>query len=352
MWNLRRKKNDRNAVSHVSGAVLPERVRKWRLLVRVRKALVVGWLGSMAGSMILLLLMLPSPSLLPIAVENGMMVTLFAVFFVSLCGLGIFLFRFEDYIRQTFRQTDMTDLGCWIDILFSPSACVVGSGEVAARRPSVYTGSRQGLQSMHVNFEFVCAFVSFLFGSERALRLHERLSCHKSIVDLSDWIDQRCRRPVIGMPPSEPPQYTGIYADAHAALLEQLPQLQEETAFLLNVEERYALYRSLYGNDKELIRLVLRAVPLFGDRQALPFVRPLAEGKGIAADNAGLQTEAQSSLVRLQEILERTSGPKALLRASHAPQAPKEQLLKPVYGSSETPPSQLLRAAIEADQGE
>jgi hypothetical protein len=53
--------------------------------------------------------------------------------------------------------------------------------------------------------------------------------------------------------------------------------------------------------------------------------------------------EAQSRLSRLQERLDLGSAAQGLLRASHAPQAPEEQLLKPVQGSYETDPRELLR---------
>jgi hypothetical protein len=124
--------------------------------------------------------------------------------------------------------------------------------------------------------------------------------------------------------------------------------LTEETAYLLRADERHALYKSLYGKDEELIRVVLQVVPNLGDAHALPFVRRLAEGKVLAATHTELQIEAQSSLHRLQSNLDLSHGAQGLLRASQHPQAPDEELLIPAHAKSDTEASELMRANIKS----
>jgi hypothetical protein len=136
---------------------------------------------------------------------------------------------------------------------------------------------------------------------------------------------------------------------ARQAILEQLPRLQEETAHLLSIDERHALYKTLSGFDTEMAFAVLQALPLFGDARALPFVQPLAEGRGVAAGNPELQAAAQSSLDRLQANLALSSGAQGLLRASHRPHPPEEELLKPASAYHATPADELLRADIRKD---
>jgi hypothetical protein len=350
MWQLSRKSPETNETPHLSAADPARLTRRWRLMVRIRNIAVTGWLGSLVGFILYLPLMTLFPSSLPESMNVGGMMALGAVFVVSLLSLVIFLSRFDGYVQQTFRQKDGAGLGCWIDILFSPVSYTTEPSLGRAHNPWSHAGGGNGPRDSYVTIDFLCSLISCPFGSECALRLHERLYRHKGITGLSGWIDRRFSRSSATMRPrTEPEEYTGIYADARTALLEQLPLLQEETAALLHVDARYALYRSLRGNDKELILVVLRAVPLFGDARALSFLQLLAEGKGSAVGIPEVQEKAQSSLRRLQEFLERANGPQALLRASHAPQAPEEQLLKPVQGISETDPKELLRAGIEGD---
>ena len=140
-----------------------------------------------------------------------------------------------------------------------------------------------------------------------------------------------------------------FYAEARTAVLEQLPGLTEETVLLVRDSERRVLYSTLKGKDAELIPVVLRAIPIFCDARSLPFIRHLADGKGLAATNADLQSEAQVSLSRLQSVLDLTSGSQGLLRASYAPQLPEEQLLKPVQGNRETDPRELLRPDVQKE---
>jgi len=140
---------------------------------------------------------------------------------------------------------------------------------------------------------------------------------------------------------------TGSQVRERAELLQQLRLLTEDTAYVVHDRERHALYKTLYGQDAELISAVLRAVSVLGDSRALPFLRHLAEGNGMAATNMQIRTEAQGSLERLQSVIDLSSGSQGLLRASSAPPAPEENLLHPVQGNHETDPRELLRADVQ-----
>ena len=135
----------------------------------------------------------------------------------------------------------------------------------------------------------------------------------------------------------------GSRVEARTELLKQLSLLTEDTAYLVFDRERRGLFKTLEGQDDELISAVLRAVPVLGDARALPYIRHMAEGSGIASINMKLRTEARSSLNRLQAILDLSRGSQGLLRASSPPAAPDEHLLHPVQGSHETDPKELLR---------
>ena len=140
------------------------------------------------------------------------------------------------------------------------------------------------------------------------------------------------------------PQLAKYYADARAGLLEQLPQVTDESAYLLRPHERNALYKTLNGTDAELIHAVLRVVPVLGDARALPCVRHLAEGNGLAAANTDLQAEAQSALSLLQARIDNGSSAQGLLRASRHPQTPDEDLLIPARANTNAETRVLLRA--------
>ncbi|MCW3097393.1 MAG: hypothetical protein JWL77_3011 [Chthonomonadaceae bacterium] len=146
---------------------------------------------------------------------------------------------------------------------------------------------------------------------------------------------------------SNPWRLIGTRAQARSELLHQLSFLTEDTAYLVFDRERRGLFKTLEGEDDELISAVLRAIPILSDARALPSIRHLADGNGIAATNMKLRTEAQSSLNRLQSVLDLSSGSRGLLRASSAPQAPEEHLLHPVQGNSNIDPKELLRADVQ-----
>jgi hypothetical protein len=141
--------------------------------------------------------------------------------------------------------------------------------------------------------------------------------------------------------------WTGSRVPERTELLQQLSYLTEDTAYLVFDRERRGLFKTLEGEDDELISAVLRAMPVLGDAHALLYIRHLAEGNGIAATNVKLRTEARSSLNRLQAILDLSSGSQTLLRAAAAPQAPEEHLLHPVRGNQETDPQELLRPDVQ-----
>jgi hypothetical protein len=193
--------------------------------------------------------------------------------------------------------------------------------------------------------------VCWFGGACAALLVQSRLQKHiqhafrsHHIASLNYWNDGLLARASTACFPRPVARH---FVQARTELLNQLPILTEDKAYLLHSRERRVLYQTLKGKDAELISSVLRAIPVLGDARALPFVRHLAEGNALAAKNAELRTEAQSSLSRLQAILDLSRGSQGLLRASAAPQAPTEQLLHPVQGNHETDPGELLRPEVQ-----
>jgi hypothetical protein len=249
-------------------ALPSERVKRWRRLVRVRNGIIGVWIGGLATEIVVFPLMGVFPAI-KYQILYGIGALTVCWFGAACAGLA-FNSYLEDHIQRTFRSKDITSLGCWIDVLFSPVSKI--------------------------------AF------------------------------------------PQEAKQN---YEAARAGLLEQLPLLTEDTAHLLRVDERHALYKTLYGTDAELIPVVLRVLPVFHDARALPFIRHLAEGKGLTVTNTHLQAEAQSSLSRLQANLDLNSGARGLLRASQHPQSPEEELLLPAHANGDTEAGELLRADIQ-----
>jgi hypothetical protein len=185
------------------------------------------------------------------------------------------------------------------------------------------------------------ALVLFQFRIEKHI---QQTLQSRDVTGLSCWLDT-----LFGVASTKGNPHTAgrCCEEARAAILEQLPHLTEESASLLRSRERLTLFKTLRGEDAEMISVVLLAVAVFADARALPFVRHLSEGKGLAAKNEDLRAEAQASLNRLQAILDLSSGSQALLRASSPPQAPEEQLLHPIQGNSETDPKELLRADVQ-----
>ena len=194
---------------------------------------------------------------------------------------------------------------------------------------------------------FVCWISACLAGLvlQSSLDDHFRQTIARNdISSLGCWIDTLFSPVAKGAYPQSAGKH---YQAARAGLLEHLPLLTEETAYLLRADERHALYKSLYGKDEELIHVVLEVVPNLGDARALSGVRHLAAGKGLAAANTELQVEAQSSLHRLQSNLDLSSGAQGLLRASQHPQTADDELLIPAHANSATEASELMRANIE-----
>jgi hypothetical protein len=136
------------------------------------------------------------------------------------------------------------------------------------------------------------------------------------------------------------------YDAARAGLLEHLPHLTEETASLLRSSDRLTLYKTLQAQDTDIIRAVLKAIPVFGDSRALPYLRSLAAGKGAGAD-AALQAEAASTLAVLETQLAQGNGAQGLLRASQPPQATAGEMLRAAaHATNESEATELLRAEI------
>jgi len=230
-----------------------------------------------------------------------------------------------------------TLIGCWLaglgtEILLFPLISV----------PSIKPYFLPGMGVLTA-WWFGACLAALLFNSRIEKHIQQTFRS-KNLTILGCWID------TLFAPASTkgfPQARARCFAEARAGLLEQLPLLTEEAAYLLRASERKALYQTFQVPDEELISVVLRAVPVLGDARALPFIRHLAEGKGMAATNGQLQAEAQISLSRLQTILDLSKGSQGLLRASRAPQTPMEQLLTPAQGNHETDPKELLRAEIQ-----
>lgn len=132
-------------------------------------------------------------------------------------------------------------------------------------------------------------------------------------------------------------------SEARSGLLRLLPLIQVEDAQKLDTLQWKWLYYQLQGNDIALERAILQAIMRCGRFQALRYVEPLAQGKGLAKREAGLQHLALSCVQQLQEQIDHLYAPQSLLRASALPGS--KELLRPAAETVDTTPHQLLRAA-------
>lgn len=341
MSNERRKAQAARSTQHLPVATLPEMTRRWRRLARIRNLLIGIWLGGLACTLACL-----SQMFIFHSIGNQLLDLAFAleICWIGACGALVCLFSLlKKHLEQTFLCNDITCLGCWIDTLFGAA-----TGSWLPRGTQEYQlvyAEAKGCTDLFQLLDMLGALIASWFGSGCALSLFERTARSKGIAKLSRWMDLPFARTSTARSPIKAAdKHQWLYTQARQELLEQLPRLQEDTVYLLDIDERHLLYKSLFGNDAELISVVLQVIPLLGDSRALPFVQHLAEGKGLAARETGLQAEAQASLQQLQANLERSSGVQALLRASHPPQTPEEQLLTPAHANSETDVQELLRA--------
>jgi len=88
-------------------------------------------------------------------------------------------------------------------------------------------------------------------------------------------------------------------------LLSALRELQPEDATFLTAAQRERLHFELTrkSNDPILLPIIVEALGRIGDRDALVLLRPLADGKGAAADCLPLRQAAQTSIHCLEAAL-------------------------------------------------
>jgi len=139
------------------------------------------------------------------------------------------------------------------------------------------------------------------------------------------------------------PQMISEYqTKVRSKLLIHMSGLTEVTAYILSSDDRALLYRTLKGQDVELIREVLRVVPILADESAMPYVRHLAKGRGLAANDPELERLAQSTLEVLRSRIQ-TGTATGLLRACSRPLTAEHELLVPANARSESEAEELLR---------
>lgn len=128
------------------------------------------------------------------------------------------------------------------------------------------------------------------------------------------------------------------------SLTRLLPQLKASDAHFLNGEQRTCLYRQLKaGNiakEADFLVAILTALEQVGDAQAIPYVEALVKS---APSNSPVAEAARNCLPYLQQNAHQQSNAETLLRA--ASNDVTDTLLRPVNGTVETAPEQLLRAA-------
>jgi len=130
---------------------------------------------------------------------------------------------------------------------------------------------------------------------------------------------------------------------ARSGLVRLLPLIQPEDARRLGPTQWKWLHSQLRGTDGALMTAILQAILHHGTLSALPYVEPLAQGKGIAKRDSDLQHLAQSCVQKFQEQVDRLNMPHDLLRASEVPHL--QELLRPAVEETESAPQQLLRAS-------
>lgn len=130
-----------------------------------------------------------------------------------------------------------------------------------------------------------------------------------------------------------------IAISARSSFLSLLPLLRVEDNEWLQLPVRHRLEELLGSSDPRVILPVLRAMEFVGTGNAASAVTRL--------QSKGLTPEIRAEAVRIAPILqerwhqERVSS--TLLRASHAPVQPQQELLRPASASQATPANELLR---------
>jgi len=145
------------------------------------------------------------------------------------------------------------------------------------------------------------------------------------------------------------------------ALIELLPRLQSEDAYLLNAEQRALLASKLNTAPKRSVKdmrasaqetysrlisfrvAILQAFAHVGDSSALPAVEKLARQEAKTVEQQRIQEAAQECLQGLRLRAQQERDPKTLLRATASNNAETETLLRASTSAPAPPPEQLLR---------
>lgn len=160
----------------------------------------------------------------------------------------------------------------------------------------------------------------------------------------------------IGTPPNSPSSPATVYADNLYALIAVLPQLTPDNyRSLLSRADRNALFALLsraslgnYGYDHlKLYREVIGALARVGEIQSMNALRQVVVMEAPTDGAKQLRAAAKEALSVLRQQLEKEKVSKTLLRASSAPEArPEEMLRAAAPAESVTTPNELLRASV------
>lgn len=128
-----------------------------------------------------------------------------------------------------------------------------------------------------------------------------------------------------------------------------LPRIKASDSDLLNADQRFCLYKSLFANvkpkpNKPYLLAALGAIAQIGDDKALPFVEPFYLEGMIAVTGQEVFEAAYECRTTLKERAEADRKNNLLLRPA-ATSCDPEVLLKPVGAPQEADAVQLLRAS-------
>jgi hypothetical protein len=126
-------------------------------------------------------------------------------------------------------------------------------------------------------------------------------------------------------------------------------RLTADDRHYLTSYERRLLYARLDTRDVEFILAVLNMAPKVGLLDALPYVSALASGKYSANRSAPLLREGvrvcQELLGGRLKVLDSRN---ILLRSTEASPVRREELVRPLHGSHQSDPAELVRPASTA----
>ncbi len=129
------------------------------------------------------------------------------------------------------------------------------------------------------------------------------------------------------------------------ALPSVLAEITSEHYGRYKLETIQSLSRALNNQDDQLVISILMAFRYIGDRSTLTVVQKLAIGSGRAAKDNRIREAANAALPLILARVEHENNPHTLLRASAAPVAPHDQLLRSLGTEPVPDPLSLLRAA-------